>query len=67
MWWLLYSLNDNWMRNDLLLVSICQEYFENLKPLEDRDEKSFNDYLYEKSLEIEPRGCRQVPKFVSNT
>ena len=45
--------------------SNSQEYFENLNPLEDRDEKSFNDYLYEKSLEIEPRGARQLNKFVS--
>ena len=49
----------------LLLLCILQDFFENLKPLEDRDEKSFNDYLYEKSLEIEPRGARTIPKFVS--
>lgn len=43
-----------------------QRYLENLDPLEGRTEKAFNDYLYNKSLEIEPRGCKQPPKFVSN-
>lgn len=29
------------------------------------EEKEINDYLYNKSLEIEPRGCKQPLKFVS--
>ena len=28
-------------------------------------EKEFNDYIYNKSLEIEPRNAKQLPKFVS--
>ncbi|XP_035214652.1 son of sevenless homolog 2-like isoform X1 [Stegodyphus dumicola] len=40
-----------------------KRYLENLDPLEGRTEKAFNDYLYNKSLEIEPRGCKQPPKF----
>ncbi|XP_060570683.1 son of sevenless homolog 1-like isoform X2 [Ruditapes philippinarum] len=47
----------------LKVESDIREFFENLEPLEGRDEKSFNDYLYEKSLEIEPRNCKQIPKF----
>ncbi|XP_022105287.1 son of sevenless homolog 1-like isoform X2 [Acanthaster planci] len=40
-----------------------KRFFENLDPMEDKSEKEFNDYLYEKSLEIEPRNCKQPPKF----
>ncbi|KAG8175654.1 hypothetical protein JTE90_006829 [Oedothorax gibbosus] len=40
-----------------------RRFLENLDPLEGRTEKAFNDYLYDKSLEIEPRGCKQPPKF----
>ncbi|XP_042901359.1 son of sevenless homolog 2 [Parasteatoda tepidariorum] len=40
-----------------------KRYLENLDPLEGRTEKAFNDYLYNKSLEIEPRNCKQPPKF----
>ncbi len=28
-------------------------------------EKDFSDYLFNKSLEIEPRNCKQPPRFVS--
>ncbi|XP_014673942.1 PREDICTED: son of sevenless homolog 1-like [Priapulus caudatus] len=38
-------------------------FLENLNPLGDRTEKEFNDYLYNKSLEIEPRNSKQAPKF----
>ncbi|KAL3207758.1 hypothetical protein MRX96_039526 [Rhipicephalus microplus] len=34
-----------------------------IKILEDMTEKEFTDYLYNKSLEIKPRGCKQPPKF----
>ncbi|GFS46474.1 son of sevenless homolog 2 [Trichonephila inaurata madagascariensis] len=40
-----------------------RRFLENLDPLEGRTDKAFNDYLYNKSLEIEPRGCKQPPKF----
>lgn len=40
-----------------------RQFLENLNPQEGLTEKELNDYLYEKSLEIEPRGCKQPPKF----
>ncbi|XP_076354021.1 son of sevenless guanine nucleotide exchange factor isoform X2 [Tachypleus tridentatus] len=40
-----------------------RHFLEFLDPLEGLSEKEFNDYLYSKSLEIEPRGCKQPPKF----
>lgn len=51
----------------LTLEPDIREFLENLSPLEDGDEKSFNDHLYARSLEIEPRGCRQIPKFPRKT
>jgi len=41
-----------------------QQYFENLDPLGQLSDKDFVDYLYSKSLEIEPRN-QKPPKFVS--
>ncbi|KAH3853082.1 son of sevenless homolog 2-like [Dreissena polymorpha] len=38
-------------------------FFENLNPLGDMDENDFNVMMFAKSLEIEPRGCKQLPKF----
>ncbi|XP_077528564.1 son of sevenless homolog 2-like [Haemaphysalis longicornis] len=40
-----------------------RQFLENLNPQGDQSEKEFTDYLYSKSLEIEPRGCKQPPKF----
>uniref|UniRef100_A0A8C2HGH8 Son of sevenless homolog 1 (Drosophila) n=1 Tax=Cyprinus carpio TaxID=7962 RepID=A0A8C2HGH8_CYPCA len=40
-------------------------FFENLNPMEDMTEKEFADYLFNKSLEIEPRNARTLPRFVS--
>ncbi|XP_041468105.1 son of sevenless homolog 2-like isoform X1 [Lytechinus variegatus] len=40
-----------------------RKFFEDLNPLGDMTEKEFQDYLYEASLEIEPRNCKQLPKF----
>lgn len=42
-----------------------QNFIENLDPLDGMTEKEFNDYIYDKSLEIEPRNLKQPPKFVS--
>ncbi|XP_067682019.1 son of sevenless homolog 1-like [Haliotis asinina] len=47
----------------LSVETSIREFFENLNPLEGMSEKDFNDMLYAKSLEIEPRGAKQVPKF----
>uniref|UniRef100_A0A4W5QEA3 Son of sevenless homolog 1 (Drosophila) n=1 Tax=Hucho hucho TaxID=62062 RepID=A0A4W5QEA3_9TELE len=38
-------------------------FFENLNPMEDKAEKEFADYLFNKSLEIEPRNARSLPRF----
>ena len=43
-----------------------QTYLDSLDPLGDMTEKDFEDYLYEKSLEIQPRHAKQPPKFVSD-
>ena len=42
-----------------------QRFFENLNPMGNSSEKEFTDYLFNKSLEIEPRNCKQPPRFVS--
>ncbi|XP_013986642.1 son of sevenless homolog 1 isoform X2 [Salmo salar] len=41
-----------------------RKFFENLNPMEDKAEKEFADYLFNKSLEIEPRNARSLPRFV---
>uniref|UniRef100_A0A3Q3E5S5 Son of sevenless homolog 1 (Drosophila) n=1 Tax=Labrus bergylta TaxID=56723 RepID=A0A3Q3E5S5_9LABR len=38
-------------------------FFENLNPMEDMSEKDFADHLFNKSLEIEPRNARSLPRF----
>ncbi|KAM9732834.1 LOW QUALITY PROTEIN: son of sevenless homolog 1-like [Menidia menidia] len=40
-----------------------RKFFESLNPLEELSEKDFADYLFNKSLEIEPRNCRSLPRF----
>ncbi|XP_069035902.1 son of sevenless homolog 1 isoform X2 [Lepisosteus oculatus] len=40
-----------------------RKFFENLNPMEDKMEKEFADYLFNKSLEIEPRNARSLPRF----
>uniref|UniRef100_A0A672JWG5 Son of sevenless homolog 2-like n=1 Tax=Sinocyclocheilus grahami TaxID=75366 RepID=A0A672JWG5_SINGR len=42
-----------------------KRFFENLNPMGNMSEKEFSDYLFNKSLEIEPRNCKQPPRFVS--
>uniref|UniRef100_A0A8C2Z9U1 Son of sevenless homolog 1 (Drosophila) n=1 Tax=Cyclopterus lumpus TaxID=8103 RepID=A0A8C2Z9U1_CYCLU len=39
-------------------------FFESLNPMEDMSEKDFADHLFNKSLEIEPRNVRSLPRFV---
>ncbi|KAK5873281.1 hypothetical protein PBY51_018333 [Eleginops maclovinus] len=41
-----------------------RKFFENLNPMEDMSEKDFADHLFNKSLEIEPRNVRSLPRFV---
>lgn len=45
--------------------SVPQRFFENLNPMGNMGEKEFADYLFKMSLDIEPRNCRQPPRFVS--
>lgn len=45
-------------------MCVEQKFFENLNPMEDMTEKDFADHLFNKSLEIEPRNVRSLPRFV---
>ena len=47
------------------LLFVFQEYLENLDPFEGRTDKEIEDYLYNLSLEVEPRNQRQPLKHVS--
>uniref|UniRef100_A0AAR2KYD5 Ras-GEF domain-containing protein n=1 Tax=Pygocentrus nattereri TaxID=42514 RepID=A0AAR2KYD5_PYGNA len=40
-----------------------RKFFENLNPMGSMSEKEFSDYLFNKSQEIEPRNCKQPPRF----
>ncbi|XP_046899696.1 son of sevenless homolog 1-like [Hypomesus transpacificus] len=40
-----------------------RKFFENLNPMGEKAEKEFADYLFNKSLEIEPRNARSLPRF----
>ncbi|XP_077476708.1 son of sevenless homolog 2 isoform X2 [Stigmatopora argus] len=44
-----------------------RRFFENLNPMGNRSEKEFSDYLFNMSMEIEPRNCRQAPRFPRKT
>ncbi|CAM4725901.1 unnamed protein product [Leuciscus chuanchicus] len=44
-----------------------KRFFENLNPMENMSEKEFSDYLFNKSLEIEPRNCKQPSRFPRKT
>lgn len=46
-------------------MSVTQEYLEALDPFEGRSDTEMEDYLYQLSLEIEPRNCKQLVKHVS--
>ncbi|XP_037011493.2 son of sevenless homolog 2 isoform X1 [Artibeus jamaicensis] len=47
----------------LRIESEMRRFFENLNPMGSASEKEFTDYLFNKSLEIEPRNCKQPPRF----
>lgn len=40
-----------------------RSYLENLNPFGDMNDNEISNYLFEKSIAIEPRNCKQVPKF----
>ncbi|XP_076831340.1 son of sevenless homolog 2 isoform X4 [Brachyhypopomus gauderio] len=44
-----------------------RKFFENLNPMDSMSEKEFSDYLFNKSQEIEPRNCKQPPRFPRKT
>ncbi|XP_068110285.1 son of sevenless homolog 2 isoform X1 [Hyperolius riggenbachi] len=51
----------------LRIEADIRRFFENLNPMGNTPEKDFTDYLFNKSLEIEPRGCKQPPRFPRKT
>lgn len=40
-----------------------RHFLENLAPFEGMKDNEISNYLYNKSLEVEPRNCRQAPRF----
>lgn len=40
-----------------------RHFLESLSPFEDMKDADISNYLYNKSLDIEPRGCKQPPRF----
>lgn len=44
---------------------LIRQYLEELDPREGRTDTELENYLYELSLQIEPRNAKQPPKFVS--
>uniref|UniRef100_A0A8D3AHH0 Son of sevenless homolog 2 (Drosophila) n=1 Tax=Scophthalmus maximus TaxID=52904 RepID=A0A8D3AHH0_SCOMX len=44
-----------------------RRFFENLNPMGNRSEKEFSDYLFKTSMDIEPRNCKQAPRFPRKT
>lgn len=44
-----------------------RRFFENLNPMGNMAEKEFSDYLFNKSMEIEPRNSKQPPRFPRKT
>ncbi|XP_074069539.1 son of sevenless homolog 2 [Macrotis lagotis] len=51
----------------LRIESEIRRFFENLNPMGNASDKEFADYLFNKSHEIEPRNCRQPPRFPRKT
>ncbi|XP_055986546.1 son of sevenless homolog 1 isoform X2 [Sorex fumeus] len=47
----------------LRVESDMKRFFENLNPMGSSMEKEFTDYLFNKSLEIEPRNAKPPPRF----
>ncbi|KRT85021.1 hypothetical protein AMK59_1162 [Oryctes borbonicus] len=42
---------------------IIRHFLENLNPFVDMNDNDISNYLFNKSIEIEPRNCKQLPKF----
>ncbi|XP_072485886.1 son of sevenless homolog 2 [Notamacropus eugenii] len=51
----------------LRIESEIRRFFENLNPMGNASDKEFADYLFNKSHEIEPRNCKQPPRFPRKT
>jgi son of sevenless len=48
-----------------LIFDIQQHFLETLDPFPGQSVNDIQNYLYEESLRIEPRGCKAPLKFVS--
>ncbi|XP_043913484.1 son of sevenless homolog 1-like [Protopterus annectens] len=48
----------------LKIETDIRKFFENLNPMENVPEKEFTDYLFNKSLEIEPRNAKTLQRFI---
>ncbi|XP_046847821.1 son of sevenless homolog 2-like isoform X2 [Xenia sp. Carnegie-2017] len=44
-----------------------RDYLLSLDPTENRSDKELEDYFYDASLKMEPRNCKQLPKFPRRT
>ena len=49
------------------ISSIFQNFLENLAPFPDMTENEITEYLWEKSVELEPRGTETLRKKSTNT
>jgi hypothetical protein len=53
------------LENSLLnFRCFVQNFLETLDPFGDQRDHDVSTYLYNKSLELEPRACKQLPRFV---
>lgn len=48
---------------ETLHIFVLQHFLETLNPFGEMNDTEISNYLYQKSLEIEPRKCKLVPKF----
>lgn len=47
----------------LKVVTSIRHFLESLNPFDGQKDADISNYLYSKSLEIEPRNCKQLPRF----
>lgn len=54
----------NWQQLVFYNYVLLQRFLESLAPFDGVKENEVSNYLYNKSLEVEPRNCKQAPRFV---